>query len=1632
MLLGHLTRLFATHILARMTTNKRYRSCTGETPQGICMDDGADGRHRPHVAISFGHVFSLLVIALLLGGCAGLLQPRPTPEPLPIPSPTAPALTREATTAAGTPVDTRTREPASQFVPSGLPKPVPVLYKMFDWGTDYQNLHPEYGPIGSIQFFMWNSVNPASDVYNWDVIDSKLGLESDLNVTLLDGTEIPKPVVIQVFPYISSAPNWDASFYDATPRWVYDIIDSQNPGAPRPIVQGRKVGYTLTGCDTTAVVPMYDSSTWRQSYYKMVRAFGERYGDHPQVSAIVINTGLDGETQVVKDLHCPWNTYLDQQASGVRYHFGNFVKEAMAVYRGAFPRKPIFINNAPGGSGMRKMTSDHAATFDPPIGLKHSGMWVDLDSHQGYGDFYGSWDMIRAYSMTLPIWLESPFGLGGKEHRYWSFVAGLHYHPDAIDVHPEYLTQSDPEWFEFAVSHLGVSIHDTPSVWTVLRDAEYPLVSWGKGGVSGFMGDWAFWLYRLENAPQSATERVWRADMPAARDHVYSRQTRRTQESTNNFFMAFDIDDAYPYVNQKPVGVDGGNVRYTVDVTILNMGTDNFSLQYRSWDGGIVSQTVRKGASLGKVNDWVTVPFLVLDGYLNNNMPGGSDFRISSDRDGDEYIHKVSVSAGWGVPPPPTSTPLASATRRPTSTRRPTATLPPSSTPKPTPTGPTPTPLPASPTPTPASTPTLFPQAVRFDPIDDTYLDQWAPNVSWFDDRALSLRQGDIRAPLLRFDLSSVPRGAVVDRAVVSLGVMGRTNEGYLNVAAYKVYRPWSGSQSTWAEALEGTPWAVAGCNDPLRDRSSVSVADIWLTESNVWYHLDITPLVQDWADDPATNYGLILKSSGSTSVQYDFYSSDHPNVAMKPRLLVSWHEVTPTLVTPSITPTPVTPSATATETTYYTPTPTGTTGPTLTPTKSPIPSATAQPTPISVVLREGDGYSGMVDTYVDAWAENANFEESIKTVARQGSLRVPLMRFDLTSIPDFVSVKAATLHLYATGRTNPGVINVSLAKINRPWHPSQVTWNQATASEAWFQAGVRDIDSDRSAEVYASGVVDNERYWTHWDLTTLVQDWVSDPEHNYGLAVLADGNVSVQYDFTTSGWPSVDYRPYLEIRYIPVKPSPTPIATYTLTPSPSPAITPTPTNTLFPATAKREFQQGTDDYDGCVDTYVDQWNPRLNGATREKLIVRQGHVRSALLRFDLSSLRDSSGVNKALLHVYVQSRSGPHSLPVQIYGVTRSWKVDEVTHQRATKKEPWAQEGVGEPGVDLGAQPIASLTLNAERAWVTFDVTQLVQEWVSFPERNLGLVIKGDGGVAVQYEFASSEWSVDPSLRPRLFVDWKPLPPTPTMTGTPPTATPTRTATPTPTNTPTATPTRQRVSLAYQQGLAGYEGVSDTYLDAWNQTATMGNVATFSVRQNGIRAGLVRFGLDDVPGNAIVIEARLELWAAYSSNPGRINLRAYNMGREWSESTASWIEAESGRPWSAPGADAPGEDRGGELAGTVGHAGAQRWASIDVTKAARQWIENPERNYGVMLKGEGGVSVEYQFASSQFQQSRLRPKLLLVYELEPDVKAIEGGRETEFLQVLGIATALLVLFYLLSRRGRSRGSRERDRSIVD
>jgi len=548
---------------------------------------------------------------------------------------------------------TFTISPAHQLIADDNITPPPeCLYQMFN------NEGADLGIAGSVQWATWETVNPSEGQYNWAAMDARLAALADKTITLGDGTVIPAPVIIQVFPYISGASGWKYEFYDCTPQWVYRKIGN------RPTVGGKLVGHALTGCGYTATMPAYDSYTWRQAFYTFIRAFGEHYDGHPQVVGVVIATGIDGETHAVKNCHCQWETIIDSQAPGTAYRFSQFWRDCMDEYAAAFPTTQLWIDNVAGGSGTRKASSEYAASLG--IGLQNSALTTDIDSHSGYGDWTGQWDMVRVYSETLSINAETRMGYGSDEVHYWTYLAGLHYHPRVITVHPDYLTQLDPAIIQWVSAHIGGSVDTTPSVWCALRDFEYPVQDWGDGGCSGKIGDWCYWMTRVDE-PGALTVRTF--DLP---EHpLYSRQARRTDQATGNTRMVFDVDDGFQQ--------DAYSARV---VYVDSAGT--FTIEYP----GECIEIVKQGGG-----EWreVTVP-------LPDYKPT-ANLVLDCQMDGDETIHMVEV-IGDGVPAPTATAPK-------TSTHAPTVGATSTATPEPTST-PTRTPTPST-TPTRTATPTLRP-----------------------------------------------------------------------------------------------------------------------------------------------------------------------------------------------------------------------------------------------------------------------------------------------------------------------------------------------------------------------------------------------------------------------------------------------------------------------------------------------------------------------------------------------------------------------------------------------------------------------------------------------------------------------------------------------------------------------------------------------------------------------------------------------------------------------------------------------------------------------------------------------------------------------------------------------------------
>ncbi len=233
----------------------------------------------------------------------------------------------------------------------------------------------------------------------------------------------------------------------------------------------------------------------------------------------------------------------------------------------------------------------------------------------------------------------------------------------------------------------------------------------------------------------------------------------------------------------------------------------------------------------------------------------------------------------------PTRTPTSTATVVPTSTA--TASLTRSAT------------LTVGPSPTSTKTPTLFPGGhnvvtlqqgvLGYQGTTDTYITAFTPGGNFVLQGNLVVKNDSAYEGLLRFDLGSIPPGAVINQATLRLYAYNRDKNASMDVEVYRLLREWVDSQANWDRAALGNAWGAAGANDTATDRRAEPVAVQNVSAMNAWYEFDVTELVKPWVADPRVNRGMILRGFGTLSLVYHFASANHSTVAYRPQFVVDF-----------------------------------------------------------------------------------------------------------------------------------------------------------------------------------------------------------------------------------------------------------------------------------------------------------------------------------------------------------------------------------------------------------------------------------------------------------------------------------------------------------------------------------------------------------------------------------------------------------------------------------------------------------------------------------------------------------------------------------------------------------------------
>jgi len=458
-------------------------------------------------------------------------------------------------------------------------------------------------------------------------------------------------------------------------------------------------------------------------------------------------------------------------------------------------------------------------------------------------------------------------------------------------------------------------------------------------------------------------------------------------------------------------------------------------------------------------------------------------------------------------------------------------------------------------------------------------------------------------------------------------------------------------------------------------------------------------------------------------------------------------------------------------------------------------------------------------------------------------------------------------------------------------------------------------------------------------------------------------------------------------------------------------ALAAAPTTMVF-----QKFVSPDPYYAGVADSYIDLYSPSTNFSGSQTLkVTASGNPRErSFVKFDLSRIPTNATVLQATLELFAwyRSTSDLGSVVIYAYQVKRHWTESSVTWNKATSSTFWGQPGCSDAVLDYNPASAVTTTLKWVGGPYSWEVTNMVQEWVADPVANEGFLMLGSG-LGVEYQFRSSE-AIGPTQRPLLRVTYttdatSPTPttsptttltpaisPTPTSTSTPtrtstPIQSPTPTSTPTQTLTPTVTPSRTPTATpavrTFQQGSAPdelYDGASDTYLSSyWPDWALHGEESLrISQRTRGAERILVRFDLGEyVPANAQVTSARLSLFAWSRRTLLGMRISAFQLNRAWDPTLATWNHASLYQLWGASGCEEVSADRQGDSLDSRFVYFINQDYEWDVTSTVQRWAADLNSNHGIVLIADE-VDQDLRFRSSQWRVLGQRPKLTVTYTL--------------------------------------------------
>lgn len=181
--------------------------------------------------------------------------------------------------------------------------------------------------------------------------------------------------------------------------------------------------------------------------------------------------------------------------------------------------------------------------------------------------------------------------------------------------------------------------------------------------------------------------------------------------------------------------------------------------------------------------------------------------------------------------------------------------------------------------------------------------------------------------------------------------------------------------------------------------------------------------------------------------------------------------------------------------------------------------------------------YQTGLDSYLSKLSPDTNYVSASSGYLGRGAIANDLSRillqFDLSTIPSTAMIGEAVLRLRCAG-ANTATITLAIHRILRNLTYAQATWNVYSTGNAWPTAGMESGTDYYALEEFQQDLNFVAESYYDFDVTEMVQQWVSGVVPNYGMLLRARDDVgATKCSFYLLNHATVDHKPSLRIRLI-------------------------------------------------------------------------------------------------------------------------------------------------------------------------------------------------------------------------------------------------------------------------------------------------------------------------------------------------------------------------------------------------------------------------------------------------------------------------------------------------------------------